>query len=162
MKSTTNRVDVSSFDGHDPRLLTAQQVRTEVFVHEQGVPMDIEQDGRDPVAMHVLAVVDGVAMGAARIRWLGSARESVGKVERVAVLARGRRLGLGTRLMAALESLAVAQGCTLLRLGAQEDAIPFYVSLGYQTVGAPFVEAGIPHRTMEKRIAQGTAGREAD
>ena len=35
-----------------------------------------------------------------------------------------------------------------ITLGAQETAIPFYAALGYAPHGAPFMDAGIPHREM--------------
>jgi predicted GNAT family N-acyltransferase len=38
-------------------------------------------------------------------------------------------------------------------LDAQEQAMPFYASLGYVAEGEMFPEAGIPHRRMVKIVA---------
>ena len=40
-----------------------------------------------------------------------------------------------------------------MRLHAQADVEDLYSSAGYVTSGAPFVEEGIPHVTMEKPLA---------
>ena len=53
----------------------------------------------------------------------------------------------------ALERAAAAQGSERVYLGAQVTAVPFYERLGYRVFGEPFVEAGIPHRLMEKTVA---------
>jgi len=37
-------------------------------------------------------------------------------------------------------------------LNARENAISFYLSLGYQEVGPYQSDTGIPHKTMKKRL----------
>lgn len=39
-----------------------------------------------------------------------------------------------------------------LKLHAQSYAIPFYEKLGYTVTSPEFMDAGIPHRAMEKEI----------
>ena len=83
---------------------------------------------------------------------------SVAKVQRVAVLAPWRGAGIGAALMRFLHrDLArapEASGVARLTLGSQEAAMPFYARLGYVPRGAPFIEAGIPHRTMERPLGR--------
>ncbi len=74
------------------------------------------------------------------------------KVERVATLATARGKGYGGELMQAMERVARREGKQLLTLGAQVQAIPFYQGLGYTIVSDEFDDAGIPHRTMEKKM----------
>ena len=59
------------------------------------------------------------------------------EVQRVAVAARARRLGVGRRLMAALEATARDRGLTLLWLTTHEgsEACEFYEALGYTKLG---------------------------
>jgi predicted GNAT family N-acyltransferase len=129
-----------------------------VFVDEQGVPMDRERDGRDEGAVHLLAHdTDGDrAVGAARVRAYDTddAAEAgrVGKLERVAVLPERRGEGLGTRLTREAERVAREEGFDRLRLAAQTHATGFYDRLGYEAVGEVFEDAGIPHRSMVKRL----------
>lgn len=119
-------------------------IRHEVFVRGQGVPADLERDGRDAEAVHVLATVDGVPVGTARMR-VDHGRP---KVERVAVLARSRGLGLGHAIMDVLEAAARRAGHQEVHLHAQEDVIGFYAARGYEPEGDRFVEAGIVHLAM--------------
>ena len=67
-------------------------IRYEVFVDEQNVPEELEIDGFDGEAKHVLTFVDGVPMGTGRIL-------SDGHIGRVAVLKNYRGLGIGKSIM---------------------------------------------------------------
>jgi len=123
-------------------------IRREVFTIGQGVDPSIEVDGRDPRCTHFLARLDGVAVGAARMRVVGDAA----KAERVAVLGAHRGAGIGRALMDALESQASARGLSSVKLSAQSDVVIFYERLGYIAYGDEFIEADIPHRWMEKPL----------
>lgn len=72
------------------------------------------------------------------------------KTERVAVVADRRGEGIGRELMVAVERAVAAAGYDRIVLHAQIPVIGFYESLGYDTVGDRFEEAGIPHRRMTK------------
>src|SRR5262245_19964935 len=70
-------------------------IRRTVFVEEQAVPAELEMDGRDAEAEHFLARVGTLPVATARAR-----RTPKGwKVERVAVLAEQRKLGVGSVLV---------------------------------------------------------------
>lgn len=126
-------------------------VRHTVFIQEQEVPPDLEVDGLDPEALHVLATDDaGRPVGTARMRVLPGARA---KVERVAVLAEQRGAGLGARLMDALEAEARRQGLRHVDLSAQVPVLGFYAARGYVAHGPEFMDAGIPHRKMTLELA---------
>ncbi|MFB6138916.1 MAG: GNAT family N-acetyltransferase [Halosimplex sp.] len=137
----------------------ALAVRREVFVEEQGVPEDLEMDGRDDDAVHFLAVDDSGTDGAAPVGGdpVGAARfrevdPGVGKVERVAVVADRRGEGIGRELMATLEATAAERGVERLVMHAQTDVEAFYARLGYETTSGVFEEAGIDHVEMEKSL----------
>jgi predicted GNAT family N-acyltransferase len=130
-------------------LARVHAIRRAVFVNEQGVSEAEEMDARDGACHHYLARRDGTDAGTARLRPLG---EGVAKIERMAVLAAHRRTGIGRALIARIEEDARRQGIATLVLHAQAHAVPFYAALGYVAVGAPFEEAGIPHRFMRKRL----------
>ena len=70
---------------------TCLEIRREVFVRGQQIPEEIEVDGLDPGCIHILARLQGIAVGTARLREV----DGQAKAERVAVLATSRRLGLG-------------------------------------------------------------------
>jgi predicted GNAT family N-acyltransferase len=123
-------------------------VRFAVFVDEQRIAADLEMDDRDAHCAHVLAVdARGEAVGTGRIDF-----EAGGKVGRVAVLASARGSGVGTALMQKLHELARSRGAAAVWCNAQVTAVPFYVGLGYRTVGEVFEEADIDHVRMEREL----------
>lgn len=129
---------------------TCLAIRNEVFVLGQGVPPQIEVDGRDPECTHFLALRRGETVGTARLRITD---EGKAKAERVAVRPGHQGLGVGRRLMALLEDTAGEMGHDEVVLSAQVQVVPFYEEIGYTAHGDLFHEAGIPHRKMSKRLA---------
>ena len=132
-------------------LEAALSVRRAVFVDEQGVPEDRELDGLDEDAIHFVACDGDEAIGVARLRAYDNGC-ATGKIERVAVLENRRGDGIGRELMAAAEETAAGVGYDELVLHAQAPVVAFYRRLGYRTEGEEFEDAGIPHRSMRKRI----------
>lgn len=121
-------------------------VRIAVFVIEQNIPEELEWDEHDAASVHVLAVdAAGAPVGCGRLL-------PDGHVGRLAVLSDWRGRGVGAALLAHLTALAHARGDRRVLLNAQVQAMPFYARYGYAPVGEPFVEAGIPHRTMERLL----------
>ncbi|QIQ05223.1 GNAT family N-acetyltransferase [Streptomyces liangshanensis] len=134
-------------------------VRKEVFVLEQGVPEDIEYDGRDDDAIQVLALRDdGVPLGTGRLLYGPGAADrtggdlSVGALGRLAVKGAARGRGLGAALVRAIEDAARERGLTAVDLHAQTHALGFYERLGYEAYGPEFLDADIPHRSMRRTL----------
>lgn len=134
-------------------------VRKEVFVAEQGVPEDIEYDGRDGDAVQVLAVAaDGAPLGTGRLLHGPGAADktggdpSVGALGRLAVVEAARGTGIGVALVRAIEDAARAAGLSVVDLHAQAHATGFYERLGYAAYGEEFLDAGIPHRSMRRTL----------
>ncbi len=130
----------------------AFEIRNTVFVDEQGVPEQLEYDGNDETAIHVLGYHDDRAVGTARLR---RPDRSTAKIERVAVCPAARQRGVGTALMRLCEAVAATLGCSTVLIHAQRQVAEFYRTLGYQQVGTPFEEASIPHIKMRKSLADG-------
>lgn len=126
-------------------IATCRQLRRIVFIEEQGVSEADEVDDLDGQAIHLLARVDGVPTGSARLLVMGD----VGKVGRVCVLAQARGTGLGAALMrAAVDQFRAIPGVAKVKLGAQTHALGFYERLGFVATGPEYMDAGIPHRDM--------------
>lgn len=123
-----------------------EDIRRRVFIDEQGVPAEVERDGRDAEARHFLAVDEaGQYVGCGRL--LPS-----GQIGRLAVLPERRGSGVGARLLALAVAEAREQGQTLVFLNAQVQAEEFYRRAGFVPVGEPFMEAGLPHQRMELKL----------
>lgn len=131
-------------------IATCRHLRRVVFIEEQGVAESDEVDDLDDQAIHLLATVDGVPVGSARLLTYGD----VGKVGRVCVLASQRGTGLGAALMrAAVDVFRAMPGMKKVKLGAQVHALGFYERLGFVALGDVFDDAGIPHREMVLELA---------
>jgi predicted GNAT family N-acyltransferase len=127
----------------------ALSLRHEVFVLEQKVPIDEEVDEHDEGALHLVAVEDGRVVATCRI----VADGDTAKLGRVAVAASARRRGLASRLIAESETHARALGARRIALAAQTGALSLYERAGYTPYGERFMDAGIEHLMMEKRLA---------
>jgi len=131
-----------------PLLPEVFALRTEVFVVEQGVPLELELDELDQVATHLAALHGAEVVGTLRLLQ----DHGAAKIGRVAVRATLRRNGIGRRLMERSAALAAARGFAEIVLHAQIAVARFYRGLGYVEEGDLFDEAGIPHITMRKKI----------
>ena len=121
------------------------EIRRQVFVVEQGIAVEVEQDGLDAQCHHYLGTIDGQPAAAGRLRLHPS---SVG-YERIATLAAYRGSGLGRLLMQTMQQDALIQWPERVSvLHAQVSALSFYQKLGWLAVGPEFIEAGIAHRVM--------------
>ncbi len=126
-------------------LALCHALRRIVFIEEQSVPEAEEVDGRDAGALHLLARLDGLPVGCARLLVMGD----TGKIGRVCVLQDYRGQGIGVALIqSALEVLRAQPGVLRAKLGSQTHAIGFYEKLGFTPVGPEYLDAGIAHRDM--------------
>lgn len=126
-------------------IATCHALRRVVFIEEQNVAEALEVDGRDADALHILARLDAVPVGCARVLIAGDAA----KIGRVCVLRAHRGTGIGQALMRATVGVLRARSdLRQAKLGSQQHALGFYAGLGFEPVGAEYLEAGILHRDM--------------
>ncbi len=144
-------------DSPEPRLVVAPgaaeleaafALRHQVFVAEQGVPLELERDDYDLTARHVVLMVGPRAVATGRLL----TDRAPAKIQRVAVDADHRGARLGARVMQALEDLARQAGAPAVTLASQLDACGFYQRLGYVAHGETFEDAGIEHVQMTKLL----------
>ena len=134
--------------GDDEEIAEALELRLRVFSAEQGVAREADADGLDPEATHLIALRRGNVVATCRLRYpRGNA-----KIERMAVEQTLRRTGIGTRLVAAAEEEVRRHGSSEVILHAQLAVEPFYAACGYHAEGEEFLEEGIGHVLMRKRL----------
>ena len=120
----------------------AQGLRVEVFVIEQGVPIELEWDEGDEVSIHAVAYDEsGQAIATGRLL-------PDGHIGRMAVRKSARGRGIGSQVLTALLDEAAREGHTELVLHAQLHAWTFYERHGFVGEGEEFMEGGIAHRRM--------------
>lgn len=132
-------INVATWHNHQREL---RFVREQVFMLEQHVPEELEWDGLDNHAVHLLAR-DQAGNPIGTVRMLGD-----GHVGRMAVLAPWRGCGVGSALLKTIIATAHSVGMEKIDLDAQVHAIGFYERHGFSAEGDEFLDAGIPHRHM--------------
>lgn len=122
------------------------QLRTEVFVLEQKVNIQIEQDIKDFTAIHYIVWDNNEPVGCLRI--LDEPEYAV--IGRVAVKKNRRGEKIGLALMKEIENDPFVKSKGKISLHAQRSAENFYLKCGYTVASEPYMEAGIEHVMMEK------------
>lgn len=133
-------------------LETAFHIRKEVFVKEQGVPLEDEFDTYDQIGeacKHILVYYNELPVGTGRIRFV----DVMGKLERICILKDYRKYGLGKVIIQKLEEIARNKEANKVKLHGQTQTEGFYEKLGYQTSSDVFMEDGIPHILMTKVLS---------
>ncbi len=120
----------------------AREIRYEVFVIEQNVPVELEWDEMDAICLHAIAY-DSQDRPAGTARLLPD-----GHIGRMAVKKSTRGGGIGAALLRALMREARQRGDHSVLLNAQVQAEPFYARFGFVRDGEAFMEANIPHIRM--------------
>jgi predicted GNAT family N-acyltransferase len=121
-------------------------IRTQVFILEQQVPVELEWDELDANAIHLLAQDKlGKPLGCARIT-------DQGKIGRMAVLKSSRGKGIGKALLNTAIEQCRARHWLDISLSAQTYAIGFYEKTGFMVCSDVYMDAGIPHRDMKLHL----------
>lgn len=118
-------------------------IRQKVFIEEQQVPEELEWDGDDKTATHILGKEGNRPVACARIL-------KSGKLGRLAVLKDYRHHGWGGRILRAAEHHLKEQRKNKLYLNAQASSYDFYFQNGYRPSEEMFWDANIPHIRMQK------------
>lgn len=137
----------------EEELKGAFNIRKEVFVEEQGVPLEDEFDEFDRLngeCEHILVYYNDQPVGTGRIRFV----DGNGKLERICITKPYRKYGLGKVIFNELENIAEIKGVKQVKLHGQTQAEGFYLKLGYHAASDIFMEDGIPHLLMFKKLKE--------
>lgn len=124
-------------------------LRQEVFVIEQDCPY-LDADGKDQDAWHVMGWdEESDLMAYTRLVPKGISYEDYASIGRVVSSSKMRGKGAGKEIM-----VATIEWCKKLfpnqkiKISAQVYALDFYRNLGFEEVGAEYLEDDIPHMSM--------------
>jgi predicted GNAT family N-acyltransferase len=136
-------------------------LRTRVFVEEQGVPPEIEQDDADATAVHAVSRdAAGTVVATGRlVERSGPDGNGIAVIGRMAADPAVRGRGHGAAVLAELHRQAALRGHRQVELHAQVSARGFYERAGYTAVGEEYEEAGIAHITMRRPLDDTPPGR---
>ena len=130
------------------------KLRTEVFVNEQNVPIELELDEKDNSehTIHIGYFNGDELIGVARLIDID---KEVIHIGRVAIDKHHRGEGIGHKLILGCEDIAkkVLNRDFNIELSAQVYVETFYKKLGYNRINNNiYIDAGIEHIDMRKTI----------
>lgn len=129
----------------------ALKIRYDVFIKEQQVPEELEIDELETRAEHMVMYEHDQPVGTGRIY---ESEKGVYKIQRVAIDKRYRGQGIGFLLMKEIENhIGKKHANAEIILDAQIHALPFYQKLGFVSEGPVFMDAGISHKKMSKKVS---------
>jgi predicted GNAT family N-acyltransferase len=149
-------IDIAMKDNHikikflsyEDGMKDAFQIREEVFIKEQSVPVSEEIDDIDKKATHIVIYRKENPIGTGRI----FCSEGKWYIGRIAVIKDMRGKGIGNLIMEKLLSFAKKSGAKRVYLHSQTYIMDFYRKLGFSEWGEEFLDAGIPHMEMYKDL----------
>lgn len=120
-------------------------------------PQGSEKDEFEANACHRMACLqEGEIIGVGRLHqktMLNDYSERVAQVRYMAVSPDYQRMGIGTRILSALEEAARQWGTQLIMLNSRESAVAFYQRQGYQVIAPSQLLYGeIAHYEMRKAL----------
>ena len=121
------------------------KIRRKVFIEEQQVPEELEWDEDDKACVHILVTDNETPIATGRIKMDGH-------IGRMAVLKEYRNKGVGSAILQALIDFSKTLKMKSVYLHAQTTAISFYEKHSFKISSEEFMDAGIPHKTMEKQL----------
>lgn len=124
-----------------------QKIRKVVFQEGQKIAPNLDFDGLDDTCQHLIADLNGEAVGTVRVRYLDN---GTAKIERLAVLPTARNRGIGERMTVVALDLIANQNISQVIVHAQAYIKGLYEKLGFQQEEQIFMEAGILHVKMIK------------
>jgi YbgC/YbaW family acyl-CoA thioester hydrolase len=140
-------VQVGGWDALGPQ---ARAIRTEVFIDEQRIPVEMEWDEADDTCPHAIATNRfGLPLATGRLL---QESPGVARIGRMAAIQTVRGSGVGRAVLEALMQTARGRGDREVRLHAQVSAQAFYARAGFTPIGPVFEEAGIPHIEMARPL----------
>ena len=127
-------------------------LRHDVLRAPLGLAFDAEELAAEAGQIHLALWRDGALAGTLLL--IAPDPEGGATLRQMAIRPDLAGRGLGRRLVLHAERELLSAGLRRVRLAARQDAVGFYVRLGYETEGAPFVQKTLPHRTMRKTLAE--------
>ncbi|MEC7270900.1 MAG: GNAT family N-acetyltransferase [Chloroflexota bacterium] len=133
-------------------LIKIFKLRIEVFTFEQNCPIEEEFDSKDNLnsdSVQFIVEKNGECIGTARISYYPKNKI---KIERVCIKKDKRKLKAGSELMNFMHDKLINDEIKIVEISAQISAINFYKKLGYFEEGDQYIEAGIEHIKMKKKL----------
>ena len=123
--------------------------RSQIFVMEQKI-VYLDMDDIDYDALHCF-IKEGTKVVACLRAYYCDKEQTKVKIGRVLTLTHGK--GIGKKLMDnSICAIKKYFGCDKIYINSQKHAVGFYQKSGFKVTSGEFLEAGIPHISMELEL----------
>ena len=124
--------------------------RWEMLRKPLGMSMDSLADSIEEESFHLMGIdEEGNVIASGRVHFNTS---DEAQIRYMAVDDNFKRQGIGSEIVTELERYALSKKAVTITLNARENAISFYLNLGYSEVCPYQSDTGIPHKTMKKDL----------
>ena len=124
--------------------------RWELLRKPLGMSKESLKDDREDSSYHLMGINDENDVIASGRVHFNDKKEA--QIRYMAVKDNYKRKGIGSEIVIKLEDYASSKGAIRMVLNARENALSFYLSLGYIEKGPYQSDTGIPHSRMEKNL----------
>jgi len=142
-------MEIQRIDLRHPLYAAEQELRYRVLREPLGIRREDVAYPLDEASLHWVGLEQGKLVGCVLFH---PESAETGRLLQMAVEPALQGRGLGRQLVRALEAEVKAHGFGEVTLHARGEKVGFYLRLGYEVFGEPFVEVGIPHRYMRRRF----------
>ena len=142
-------MDLRFIDPAHPLYAQELELRYQVLRAPLGMDRASVKFPFDADSLHLVAVEGPDVVGCVLFHPEGP---HTGRLFQMDVAPARQKSGLGARLVRALEEALEARGFQEVTLHGRASVQGFYERLGYAVYGEPFVEVGIPHVHMRRRL----------
>lgn len=140
-------ISIKYITAKDDDFFAVKEIRTSVFINEQGALANEEFDAFDEEnssADFVLLYDGSKSFGTAR----AIENDKGFKIGRIAILKEYRGKGYGYTAVRAIMDKAFEKGADKIYVDAQNYAVPFYEKIGFKVIGVEIIDRGLPHIPM--------------
>lgn len=127
-----------------------QELRNKILLRPIGIP-DHAWEMHDEKSWHFVALENENVIGCVVLVPLDGGKTKT-QLMQMAVETDQQGKGIGKLLVNRLLAFSQSVGIREITCHARENAVPFYVSLGFEIYGSPFDEVGIQHYHMRKDL----------
>ena len=145
-------ITIQRIETSNPLYQLETDLRNRILLRPIGVP-DHAWEMHDQKAWHFVAVESDAVIGCVVLNPLNPEKTKT-QLMQMAVETDQQGKGIGKLLVKELLSFCNANGIKEVVCHARDNAVPFYLNLGFEIYDEPFVEVGIPHEHMRIRVAE--------
>jgi predicted GNAT family N-acyltransferase len=139
-------ISIQLIDTKSPLYQMERELRNKILLRPIGIP-DHAWEMHDEKSWHFVAIDNDITIGCVVLVPLNS-EQTKAQLMQMAVETNLQGKGIGQLLVNELLSFCKSKGIEKVVCHSRENAVPFYLNLGFEIYDAPFVEVGIKHSHM--------------